>query len=561
MEGKFFIIFSLISLILITSVSAITWSGGSVQTVNDTEIWITNIGNLDDVNSTQFENVGGVLSIIKGWLDDLYVNVDGDTMTGDLDMGENNISRIAFLLDSLSSPSIDVDNRILYAEDGIDSILDYFIVGVADFGDSVIRTINDIEARNITVSDWFNGKFNWTSGDNWNIFDGSTLTFNSSKLSTQFFNASTIEVITGTPQGAIGDLRSYNNIPFNISEDASDVELRVNFSIGVDGDFNELIVRYKSAEEDEPHTLIVQIRECDNTWEEYGTLPGTSHYHIVEFGVFDSDDHICNGVVQVRFYQLESPPNRQHLHNFDWVTISKGFGTPSGEEVDPDSIHKDGDVPWIGNEQGNGFNTTGWFQGLFDYLGSSLKRVKKLWVQDIDSNGTIQANMINASIINTTNILVDHIAEKETGHGVVVDNNINMQTEGNKILFPDTSIGSSIGKIYQGDAGGADGLYLYIENDELGSVERIILKTSFVEIPKTLLVGGDLTTTGNISADYCNANVGNFTNLNSQRGEFENVSSNIFQINPIGAVAITNCPCGSWCGNSTNFFFNASICV
>ena len=96
------------------------------------------------------------------------------------------------------------------------------------------------------------------------------------------------------------------------------------------------------------------------------------------------------------------------------------------------------------------------------------------------------------------------------GSDLDIGSDINMLVEGRKILFPDTSIGFSTGKIYQGDAGGADGLYLYIENDDLGSVEKIILKTSFVEIPKDLAVlgtitdgtltitGGDLTTTGTV---------------------------------------------------------------
>ncbi len=231
-----------------------------------------------------------------------------------------------------------------------------------DLGGNNLININNANASR------FYGWYNWTSGDDWNIFDGSTLIFNESKLSTQFFNASTIEVITGTPQGAIGDLRSYNNIPYNISEVASDLELRINFSIGVDGDFNNLIVRYKSGEEEEPHRLRSQIYKLDDgIWEDYGDLPETPTYSIVEFGVFDSDKHIdVNGIVQVRFFQDEGVPPKTHLHNFDWITISKGFGTPSGEEVEPKSIHKDGSTLWEGNEKGNGFNSTCRLLGLFD---------------------------------------------------------------------------------------------------------------------------------------------------------------------------------------------------
>ncbi len=36
--------------------------------VNASEIWITNIGNLDDVNATQMSNEGGVLNILESWV-------------------------------------------------------------------------------------------------------------------------------------------------------------------------------------------------------------------------------------------------------------------------------------------------------------------------------------------------------------------------------------------------------------------------------------------------------------------------------------------------------------
>ncbi len=367
--------------------------------VNATSNWVTtSLGVLTDANISQLENNGNVLSIIQSFLTNLisvrglqeFLALDGSNANQNIDIGVFNFSTEGVFTDSLDTKSIDMDNRQLLAQDGVDIILDYFILGVADFGDSRISTTNNIS------SNWFNGKFNWTTGDDWNIFDGSILTFNESKLSTTFFNATTVEVITGTPEGAIGDLQSYNNIPYNVTEDASDLELRVNFSVGVGGDFNELIIRYKSAEEDLTHTMIVQIYEVSSsTWEGYGTLPGTSHYHLVEFGVFDSDEHVdVNGIVQVRMFQDEGVPPKTHLHNFDWVTISKGFGTPTGEEVDPDSIHKDGDVPWIGNEQGNGFNTTGW-----DWFIGNTLNVSRAFIGDL--------------IIEADNITVNNIISKD----------------------------------------------------------------------------------------------------------------------------------------------------
>ena len=64
--------------------------------VNSSEIWVTNIGALDDVNATQFENNGGIFLIDIGWLktfgDGLWCALTGCVMTGDIDMGGNDIN-------------------------------------------------------------------------------------------------------------------------------------------------------------------------------------------------------------------------------------------------------------------------------------------------------------------------------------------------------------------------------------------------------------------------------------------------------------------------------------
>ena len=193
--------------------------------------------------------------------------------------------------------------------------------------------ISEPLSLHLNQDNWNNDSFGWI------YWDAATpkIVFNQSKLETKFFNATALEVVTGTGAGNLADIQSYNNIPYNVTEDTSDVDLRVNFSVGVGGEFNQLIIRYRSAEEDLAHRMIVQIYEPDELeWEEYGILPGTSIYHIVEFGVYDSDEHVdSNGIVQVRFFQDEGVPPKTHMHNFDWVAISKGFGTPAGEEVDP----------------------------------------------------------------------------------------------------------------------------------------------------------------------------------------------------------------------------------
>ena len=246
---------------------------------------------------------------------------------------------------------------------------------ISDYsGIALTNQSNDFTGnQTITDGNWWNGLFNWTVLTDWFSWDGATLSFNETKLndtiadytqnlsggsdgdwiiknsswdynfndlklSTIFYNVTQVAVITGTGEGVLVDIQSYNNIAYNVTEDASDLELRINFT-GVE-DFNNLIIRYKSTEEDEPHIILIQIWHYgDSSWEDYGTIPAIGSYHVVEFGVFDSGEHVSGGVVQVRAYQDEGVPAKTHEHNFDWITVSKGFGTPVGEEVDPLSIH------------------------------------------------------------------------------------------------------------------------------------------------------------------------------------------------------------------------------
>ena len=148
-------------------------------------------------------------------LSNVYVPYSG--AINNVDLGSYNFSTDGFLIDSLDVASIDMDNRRLFAQDGEDIILDYFILGKADFGNSNVYTTENSTAR------WFKGKFNWTSGDTWNSFDGSTLTFNESKLSTIYYNATQSEVVTGTIDGGtLVDTQhpdgNYDGTTFNFTE-------------------------------------------------------------------------------------------------------------------------------------------------------------------------------------------------------------------------------------------------------------------------------------------------------------------------------------------------------
>jgi len=156
--------------------------------------------------------------------------------------------------------------------------------------------------------------------------------FNESMLETIYYNASSLKVVTGTGAGALVDIQTYNQITYNVTETSSDFELRVNFT-GITS-FTTLLIRHKTDEEDS-HAAAIQIWDYDSSsWEGYGYLSEFTTSTIQTLGVYDDSEHISGGVVQVRIYQSEVG-NSGHVHQFDWVGISKGYGTPVGTEVDP----------------------------------------------------------------------------------------------------------------------------------------------------------------------------------------------------------------------------------
>ncbi len=56
----------------------------SAHHVNASDFWITNIGSLGNVNSTQLSNNEGYLNIIESWVDSLWCRLTGCNITGDL---------------------------------------------------------------------------------------------------------------------------------------------------------------------------------------------------------------------------------------------------------------------------------------------------------------------------------------------------------------------------------------------------------------------------------------------------------------------------------------------
>ena len=214
----------------------------------------------------------------------------------------------------------------------------------------------DIGIYNLTVNkiiskDWTNislfslGDVN-NSAENLDILQYNSVTnmWNPISLEPTFFNASSVYAETGVEEGDISYIQVYDGVYYNVTEVGADIDFRVNFT-GITS-FSSLIIRHKT-ETEGTHISAIQIWDYnENKWEGYGYLTESSTSEIKTLGIYDDTDHIENGIVQVRFYLDDAGLNHKHL--FDWVSISKGFGTPAGQEIDP----------YWNSEKGNYFNTS-----------------------------------------------------------------------------------------------------------------------------------------------------------------------------------------------------------
>jgi len=243
-------------------------------------------------------------------------------------------------------------------------------------GDFDINTSGDIKTTR-----WFRGKFNWTSGDNWNIFDGTNLLFNESKLETTFYNATQSLAVAGTiDSGTLVDTQhqdgDYDEITFNFSEASGSpgLDLRVNFT-GIT-DFNKGYIRYKTSSLSGDYPTIQLWDYDESEWEGgYGFLSETEDFLQFTNDVLDSSSHIQDGVVQMRLYKSANGNTNNHYY-VDMLAIVDGYATPSGNvDLTPYWRYDDDD-------EDRDFTTTG--TGTFGDLS-----VTDLGLT-IDSSGIIQ---------------------------------------------------------------------------------------------------------------------------------------------------------------------------
>lgn len=199
----------------------------------------------------------------------------------------------------------------------------------------------------------------WLQGTpTWIYNDSNTLYFNTSKLETKYYNATEAEAITGTiDDGTLENTKhsdgNYDGISFNFSEQSGSpgLDMRMNFTNV--SDFNGGVIRYKTNDLAGDHPIIQLWSYDSSEWEDYPQLSESMDgFSIIAQQVYDSTDHLVGGRVMMRLYK-EANGNTNNEYYIDWVALTQGFGTPSGEEVDPYSWHRN-----IVGENGN-FTTSG----------------------------------------------------------------------------------------------------------------------------------------------------------------------------------------------------------
>jgi len=359
-----------------------TSSGGgwdittSVWLYNNSDVleWNEALGNYTFINDNEDIYINGSIypettlthnigSGANRW-DDLYVaNISADAI-----ITLNNITANYFIGSGAYLTNLNVTGDFNYSGDI--NILGYTLttsflagnVGQMDMrGDPWWLAGTDLEVEQDIIATNFYGNYDWTTADDWNSFNGSVLTFNSSKLAPTYYNVNSTSLGAGTIQGTInltyhinGD---YDGRTFNITESAGSPALNITMNFTNITSFDEGIIRYYTTEIKGEYPIIQLWNYDTNDWEDYPPMASTTTFRTIEESVFDETNHIENGTVQMRMYKSENG-NVNNIYYIDWIAIVDGYGVPSPEETDPYSVYRDGSRELTGNWDAGDYNIT-----------------------------------------------------------------------------------------------------------------------------------------------------------------------------------------------------------
>lgn len=253
------------------------------------------------------------------------VNADGTGNFSNITIRDNNLCNATgscWTLQGLNESGGEADGQGL-----VDSSGDY----IYDNGTMVFSNGTKLEEDFNTT---YYADEDWINKNTTNAF-----VFNESKLATTYYNATQSQAVAGTVDGGtLEDTHhqdgSYDGITFNFSEASGSpgLDLRMNFT-GIE-DFNSGVMRYKTSSLAGDFPVIQLWNYGDSDWEDYPAVAESESFATITQPVFDSTEHISGGVVQMRLYKSSNGNTNNHYY-VDWVAISKGYGTPAGEEVDP----------------------------------------------------------------------------------------------------------------------------------------------------------------------------------------------------------------------------------
>jgi len=331
---------------LISSAPSVILGGDSGTDSNSVKLEKTapttnySLVNTNHSNSSDYANFWDDLDtpadILHSDLNNLDWSVAGHNIDTDIDMNGNTFT--------------DLENIIINAGSYLGSwgtilrIANSLIpIGLLDLGNStnpwrslyINGTNSNITLNDSAISDWTD------IGD---------------YLVTIYYNASQPLIKQGSVDGgAIADTQHkdglYDGTTFNFSEQAGSpaLDLRMNFT-DIDS-FNQGIMRYKTSSLAGDYPIIQMWDYADSEWEDYPPVAESENFKVIVQPVFDGVNHVSGGVAQMRIYKAGNGNTNNHYY-IDWVAVSQGYGTPSGEETDPYSWHR-------GTIDSGNFNTTG----------------------------------------------------------------------------------------------------------------------------------------------------------------------------------------------------------
>ena len=317
--------------------------------------------------------------------------------------------------------------------------------------DSVINYIIEVNATNFQVdtdpfwqANWsaFNETWSNSYNDTQNLSINNWITENNEsvnnniddKTTTTYYNATQSGIITGTIDGGFLNYTQHPNGDYdgktlNFSEAAGSpgIDIRINFTNGLTT-FTQGVMRYKTSSLAGEYPIIQMWSYSELAWEDYPPVAESLGFATIAQPVFDGEDHVSGGIAQMRIYKATNGNTNNHYY-VDWLAIAKGPGVPSPNEVDPLSIHRDGNVTLTGNwDQGswNLTNVLSWFLGLISWT-----QIPELNTT-IDSLIDINNDSVTNSIADTNGSLTNYIAENNvTIENYIIEvNATNFQVEG-----------------------------------------------------------------------------------------------------------------------------------